>query len=506
MKSKKGNRKKLILITCIGVFLGILIMLPVHNVYVQSSNNESCMSCHVHPHAEDSWLLSSHYNGKSGTKTSCVACHLPPDGTFHHSKAKIKTGVKDVWSYLFKDTADIDWEAKKELDYARKIVYNESCLDCHVQLFPPSLSEDGITAHFYYEQNAKKLDLQCISCHMDVGHYNPNYSHSKMAGIPVQEEESGEIYEQAGVINGFENYTEYIPGTSVSFEMKAIPGGKFKMGSPDKEPLRTENEGPQVEIQVSPFFMAETEVTWKQYWAFYAETMSEARTPPEVVYANNQREDVDVITGPTAPFGNPEQGWGGGNRPAITMTHYAAQIFCKWLSKKTGKKYRLPTEAEWEYAARGGTETPYFFEGDPKKFSNKGFWRKFFDADTTMINRYITYVNNSRNRTQEGTKLLPNPFGLRSMLGNVMEYTADLYSESYSHLSDGSVDPKGPESGTEHVVRGGFYNDDASDIRSASRRSTDHDNWMRTDPQQPKSIWWYSDIKGIGFRVVCEPD
>ncbi|MDL2305132.1 SUMF1/EgtB/PvdO family nonheme iron enzyme [Bacteroides sp. OttesenSCG-928-D19] len=507
IKHKETTKKpRKLLIICIGVVLGVLIALPFNYIYIKSSQDESCMVCHVHPHAEDSWRLSTHYNGKSGVKVSCVKCHLPPEGTFKHTLAKMQTGMKDVWSYMFKDTADIDWEAKKELAYAQKIVYNESCLDCHVQLFPSSLSEDGITAHFYYEQNAKKLDLQCISCHMDVGHYNPNYSHSKMAGIPVQEEDNGEIYTQPAQVTAFEDYTEFVPGTSVTFEMKAIPGGTFKMGSPDKESLREPNEGPQINVQVSPFFMAETEVTWKQYWAFYAETMSEARTPPEVVYANNSRDDVDVITGPTAPFGNPEQGWGGGNRPAITMTHYAAETFCQWLSKKTGKKYRLPTEAEWEYAARGGSETPYFFEGDPKKFSDKGFWRKFFKADTTMINRYITYVHNSRNRTQEGRKLQPNPFGLKSMLGNVMEYTSDWYADDYAHLQDGILNPKGPQSGTERVVRGGYYADDAANVRSASRRATEHDNWMRTDPQQPKSIWWYSDIKGIGFRVVCEPE
>ena len=138
------------------------------------------------------------------------------------------------------------------------------------------------------------------------------------------------------------------------------------------------------------------------------------------------------------------------------MTHYAAETFCQWLSKQTGKKYRLPTEAEWEYAARGGTETPYFFTGNPKDFSDQGFWRKFFDAKTDSISSFVI-----------------NP----------------LITE-----------------GEEWVVRGGNYTSDAADVRSAARDYTKHDAWLKTDPQQPKSIWWYSDIRGIGFRVVCEPD
>lgn len=254
--------------------------------------------------------------------------------------------------------------------------------------------------------------------------------------------------------------------------------------------------------------MAETEVTWDQYWAFYAQTMSEGRTPPSKIYANNNRPDVDAVSGPTPPFGMPDQGWGMGSRPAITMTHYAAETFCQWLSLKTGKKYRLPTEAEWEYAARGGTESPYFFEGKPASFSNTGFWRRFFSADTTAINGYVIYANNSKSRTQEPSRVKANPFGLKNMLGNVLEYCSDWYAEdAYSKMQDGATDPKGPASGTEYVVRGGCYADDAADVRCASRAHTDYTAWLKTDPQNPKSIWWFSDMKGIGFRVVCEvPD
>jgi formylglycine-generating enzyme required for sulfatase activity len=506
-RPKYKNWKKTILFICFSAVIGVLGTIAVNYVYVNSSKDKNCMICHVHPHAEDSWRMSVHYNNDSGVKTSCVQCHLPPTGSFDYFEAKVTTGVKDIWGYIFKDPAEIDWESKKQLEHAQKIVYNASCLQCHVQLFTPGLSDDGITSHLYYEENHEKLDLQCISCHLDVGHFDPNYSHTRLTGVPQSNNAPTEIYTEPTEVTSFADFTEKVPGTGMTLEMKAIPGGSFTLGSPRKEPFRQENEGPQRKVTVSPFFMSEVEVTWEQYWAFYGETYSEGRTPPEAVYANNSREDltVDAVTGPTPPFGNPEQGWGGGRRPAITMTYYAAETFCQWLSLKTGKTYRLPTEAEWEYAARGGTETPYFFEGSPKKYSDRGFWRSIFKADTTVINSYVIYDKNSRNQTLEPTRMKPNPFGLKNMLGNVMEYTRDWYSDdAFDKLADGAVDPTGPSSGTEKVVRGGFYGDDAADVRSASRRSTEHDAWLRTDPQQPKSIWWYSDIKGIGFRVVCE--
>jgi formylglycine-generating enzyme required for sulfatase activity len=492
----------------LGLVIGVSGVVSLYQTSVYFSTDKSCMMCHVHPHVEDSWKQSKHVNNSSGVRVHCVDCHLPPkDHTFAHYSAKLKLGVQDVWGYLVKDSADFHWDRLSELESAVKYIPNESCKECHLNLFPAGVTDDAVTSHLYYEENEKKLDLQCISCHLDAGHYDPNspgHKRLNVASFVDNKVDTSLLYKEPTTVTEFKNYTEQIPATMVSFEMIAVPGGTFKMGSPDKEPFRKPDEGPVHEVTLSPFFMSEVEVTWEMYWEFFYKTMSEGRTPPDLVYANNSRPDVDAVSGPTPPFGLPDQGWGSGKRPAITMTHYAAETFCQWLSLVSGKKYRLPTEAEWEYAARGGTETPYFFKGSPKDFSNEGFWRKFFDAKTDSISTYVIYRNHNDNRSEEPDAVKPNPFGFKNMLGNVMEYCADKYDpEAYSKLGASSTNPLVTE-GEEWVVRGGHYNTDAADLRSASRDYSRHDAWLKTDPQQPKSIWWYSDVKGIGFRIVCE--
>ncbi len=501
--------KKTTVLLLIGFIIGLIFLLSLYKTSVYFSTDRSCMMCHVHPHAEESWAKSVHVNNGSGVKVHCVSCHLPPqDQTWAHYSAKAKLAAHDIWGYVTKDSADFNWEEKRLLENAIKYIPNASCVDCHQNLFPKGVTQDGVTAHLYYENNVKKLDLQCISCHLDAGHANPNYKHGKFKGIGEKRKEqvdTTKFFKEPAKITSFSNFTETIPGTMVSLSMKAIPGGSFKMGSTEKEAFHKEDEAPVRTVAISPFFMSELEVTWEQYWLFFENTMAEGRIPPSKVYAINSNPNVDAISGATPPYGNPEQGWGSGNRPAITMTHYGAEIFCLWLSKKTGKKYRLPTEAEWEYAARGGTETPYFFKGDPGKFSENGFWRKFMSASTDTIGKYVIYSKNSTNKTQEPGAVKANPFGLKNMLGNVMEYCADKYSaDAYSKTGNQVKNPLETK-GDEYVVRGGNYASDAADVRCAARSHTQNEAWMKTDPQQPKSLWWYSDFRGIGFRVVCEP-
>lgn len=503
---RKKDKKKLIYLLS-GIVLGACMVVSAYQATVYYSTDQSCSICHVHPHVEASWKLSKHFNNGSGTRVHCTDCHLPPKtATVAHYSAKFRLAMRDMWGYLTKDSADLNWDYKSELEQAVKYIPNESCIDCHHDLFPQGIEDDAITAHLYYEANETKLNLQCIGCHLDAGHYNPNYKHGKLsiqdiASYPV---DTSKYFKAATPVTGFTNFTEQIPHSNLSFLMIAVPGGTFQMGSPEEEPFRKDDEGPVHNVTVSPFYMSEIEVTWDLYWWFYSKTMSEGRTPPENIFANNSRPGVDAVSGPTPPFGFPDQGWGSGQRPAITMTHYGAETFCQWLSLVTGKKYRLPTEAEWEYAARGGTETPYFFEGNPKKFSNEGFWRRLFNADKEPISSYVIYVNNSKNKTQLPDAVKANPFGLKNMPGNVMEYCADKYDpQAYQKAGSNVTDPLSVN-GTEYVVRGGNYASDASAVRCAARDYTRHEVWLKTDPQQPKSIWWYSDVRGVGFRVVCE--
>jgi formylglycine-generating enzyme required for sulfatase activity/nitrate/TMAO reductase-like tetraheme cytochrome c subunit len=465
-----------------------------------TSSDKYCMSCHIHPSSDQSWKLSTHYNNKSGNIVHCTECHLPPEG-HGYLFAKAKHGLKDAYGYFFKDSVKIDWGKKNLLENAKGFVYEKSCTECHQNLFPVTLSVNGGNAHLFF--TTSKDPLNCINCHLNVGHYDKNallHAHDTNFGVTVTSKEPP--FSEPARITKFENFTELIPDTRVSFRMIALQGGTYNMGSPDDESLRNPDEGPVREVNISPFWIAETEVTWDEYMAFFRATSSQGRTEGQLAGNKN----TDAISGATPPWGAPDQGWGKGTRPAITMSWYAANVYCKWLSKVTGKKYRLPTEAEWEYACRGGTQTPYFFEGNPEKFTSHGLFKKLFKPDTAYIASRVIYSGNSSSKTEEPSFVQGNPFGLKNMSGNVAEFCSDFYSADFYKADSTGINPKGPEKGEEHVIRGGSFKSDAKDVRSASRDFTKTKAWLVTDPQMPKSKWWYSDCIDVGFRVVCEPD
>ncbi len=494
------SKSKPIWLIIAGFIIALVVLKSGKAVVKYTSTDKYCVSCHIHPVADQSWRLSSHYNNPSGHIVHCTECHLPPEG-HGYLPAKAKHGFKDVYGYLFKDSSEINWAEKKLLENAKGFVYEKSCLECHQNLFPVTLSVNGGNAHLFYTTSSDPLN--CINCHLNVGHYDKNAIHAHDTTFGVTVTASQAIFDEPAEVDSFESFTEMIPGTNVSFEMVAVPGGTFNMGSPEDEPLRNPDEGPVREVSLSKFWIAKTEVTWDEYLAFFRATGSQGRTEGQVV----SKKNTDAISGATPPWGAPDQGWGKGSRPAITMSWHAASVYCQWLSKVTGKKYRLPTEAEWEYACRGGTETPYFFEGNPKEFTSEGFLKKIFKPDTTNISSRVIYSLNSLSRTNEPGSVKENPFGLKNMSGNVAEFCLDFYSpDFYKADTTDAVNPTGPARGQEHVIRGGSFKSDAKDVRSASRDYTKTKAWLVTDPQMPKSIWWYSDCIDVGFRVVCETD
>ncbi len=238
------------------------------------------------------------------------------------------------------------------------------------------------------------------------------------------------------------DFVQEIPGTLVKFEMKAIPG-----------------HAAQEDKAIKPFWIGRTEVTWDEYdvYAFRLDLSQD-----------EQAAGVDAKSRPSKPYGAPDRGFGHHNFAALAMTFYSAQGYCDWLTRKTGKKYRLPTEAEWEYAARAGAETPA----------------------KTALDEVAWYWDNAEDKAREVASKKANAWGLHDTLGNVWEWF--MASESTPEKPIG-------------VVRGGGYLSKAPDV-SVEARQTQQPKWNQTDPQNPKSLWWLSDAPFIGFRVVCEGD
>src|SRR5579884_2370755 len=187
-------------------------------------------------------------------------------------------------------------------------------------------------------------------------------------------------------------YRVTIPNTTVSYEMLPIAAGDFMMGSkakPDEQPVH--------KVTLDAFWMQAHEVTWDEYRLFMFETQASETTHKDQV--------VDAVSRPTKPYVEMSFGMGINGYPAISMTQYAASKYAEWLSAKTGEFYRLPTEAEWEYACRAGSAT-----------------------DPAPLNDYAWYAANSNGKYQKIETKKANAWGLYDMLGNVMEWTLDGYA------------------------------------------------------------------------------
>lgn len=269
----------------------------------------------------------------------------------------------------------------------------------------------------------------------------------------------------------FKPFEQAIPGSDVKFRLVAIPAGSFMMGSPDTERNRENDEGPQKKVEVSAFWMAEHETTFAEWDAFF-KNMDVPQTKAIV---------VDAVSRPTAQY--IDLTWGMGrdaNQPSNSMSQQAGIMYCKWLYDKTGIFFRLPTEAEWEYACRAGSAT----------------------TEQNNLKRIAFYKDNSGGKYHKVKQLEPNAWGLYDMLGNLSEWTLDQYDPNVltkmTTLKNPSVPPGAKYPRT---AKGGSYLDDAKELRCSNRIASSTD-WNKRDPQIPKSRWWLTDGMYMGFRVV----
>jgi formylglycine-generating enzyme required for sulfatase activity len=239
-------------------------------------------------------------------------------------------------------------------------------------------------------------------------------------------------------------HAQEIPGSTVTIDMVPIPGGEFKPAT--GEP-----------VKIKPLFMSKFEVTWDAYdiFAFQLDMTDK-----------DKAAGVDAKSRPSRPYAAPDHGFGHHNYAVIHVSKFAAEQFCVWLNKKTGRNYRLPTEAEWEYACRAGSTTM---------------------PEASGLDAVAWYWDNAEDKTHPVGKKSPNGWGLYDMLGNVAEF----------------VTIPGEPKDAKAVACGGSYDDKPEDVSCVARKHQDP-SWNVTDPQNPKSKWWLSDGMFVGFRIVCE--
>ena len=239
--------------------------------------------------------------------------------------------------------------------------------------------------------------------------------------------------------------------------MVSLPGGSFLMGSPDTEAERNDSEGPQHRVSLQPFAISRTAVSFADYDRFVAATR---RKLPN------------------------DAGWGRGDRPVIHVSWHDAKAYAEWLSDQTGKHYRLPTEAEWEYAARAGTTT--------------AFWSgNCINTDQANYNGNHDYAGRGvktgkyRKQTVPVGSLPANPWGLYEMAGNVWEWAEDCWHDNYQNAPiDGSAwsNDAGGDC-ARRVLRGGSWFDYPRLLRSAGR------DWNNADGADG----------GVGIRLARTP-
>ena len=225
------------------------------------------------------------------------------------------------------------------------------------------------------------------------------------------------------------DYTEALKGTTVTFDMVAVT--------------------PDAASGLSPFWVSETEVTWDLFDA-YIYRLDEPETAP----------GTDAVARPSKPYISMDRGYGHAGFPALSMSFHNAQTFCVWLSKRTGRHYRLPTTDEWAWLCTAG------------------------GIDATELDEHAWHRGNAKYATHPVGDKPADDLGLHDLHGNAGEWCV------------------GPEG--EGILAGGTYRDEPAAVGCQLMRPAEA-KWNDSDPQIPKSIWWLADAPFVGLRVICDP-
>lgn len=255
----------------------------------------------------------------------------------------------------------------------------------------------------------------------------------------------------------------------VRLEMVAIPGGTFSMGAPETEEGWSGAQNPQHSVTIQPFLIGKYPVTQAQWQAVAA--------LPKV----NQSLDPDPASGK------------GADSPVEQVTWDDAVEFCQRLSEQTGQAYRLPSEAEWEYACRAGTQTPFHFgETITTDLANYSGINWEYDGKIYTQGSYGAgpQGEDRRQTTPVGSFSIANPFGLYDMHGNVWEWCADLWHDTYQGAPTDGTAWLNDQSSPKRLMRGGSWNSSPQCCRSAFRTKLDPD----------------ARLYDIGFRIACSQE
>ena len=282
-----------------------------------------------------------------------------------------------------------------------------------------------------------------------------------------------------GQEQAFAAYKETLK-TGVPFDMLPVKAGSFTW--------QGEQEGDTLEVTLSAFWMGKTEVTWEEYEPFMLSEVPRQKDGQVLDFMREHiKNDIDFIARPTPPYHPMTYGMARDGHPAISMTQHAANKYCQWLSYQTGHFYRLPTEAEWEYACRAGSKTKFSWGDDP--------------AD---VAKYAWVGGDAASYYQKPAQKMPNAWGFYDMHGNVLEWTLDQYvpNRQAYFAKQKVVNPWVKATKPyPHVAKGGHWKQSLDEVLASARHQSDA-KWKESDPQEPKSQWYHTNTPWLGLRLV----